>query len=185
MNQDCIDANAALDLLKKGNIQYMETYRYNGDISKDKVIDSQKSGQKPYAIVLTCSDSRVIPEGIFSAGLGELFVIRIAGNVVDSHQLGSLQYALEHLGVKLILVMGHGNCGAIEAAISGGGEGPVSLIIEEIKNAIGAETQDYPACKLNVEHSIKKIKQGLDLPKDVLVKGAIYDIGDGSVEFLD
>lgn len=185
MNYEYVDAYTALNKLKEGNRRYMETYKYNGDISQDKVSKGHSEGQQPYAVILTCSDSRVIPEGIFSAGIGELFVIRVAGNVVDSHQLGSLQYAVEHLGAKLILVMGHRHCGAVGAAIADDAHGPVASIIEEIKEAIGEETQDYPACKLNVEHSIARIRDELDLTEDVQVKGAIYDISDGSVEFFD
>lgn len=185
MENEYIDAQAALNKLKDGNKRYMETYRYNGDISRENVSKGHSDGQKPYAVILTCSDSRVIPEGIFSAGIGELFVIRVAGNVVDSHQLGSLQYAVEHLGSKLILVMGHRHCGAVSAAITGGVNGPVAAIINEIKEAIGAETSDYPACKLNVEHSIARIQDELDITDDIMVKGAIYDISDGSVEFFD
>ena len=73
---------------------------------------SAAEGQKPYAIVISCSDSRVIPEAIFSAGIGDLFVIRVVGNVLDNHQLGSIEYAAEHLGVKLIVMLGHTGCGA-------------------------------------------------------------------------
>lgn len=185
MENEYLDAKAALNKLKDGNKRYMETYSYNGDVSRDKVSKGHIKGQKPYAVILTCSDSRVIPEGIFSAGIGELFVIRVAGNVVDPHQLGSLQYAIEHLGTKLILVMGHRHCGAVNAAITGGVNGPLAAIINEIKEAIGAETSDYPACKLNVEHSIARIKNELELRDDIEVKGAIYDISDGSVEFFD
>ena len=185
MANEYINAGEALNKLKEGNRHYRETYKYNGDVSYEKVEKAHSEGQQPYAVILTCSDSRVIPEGIFSAGIGELFVIRVAGNVVDPHQLGSLQYAVEHLGTKLILVMGHRHCGAVNAAITGGVNGPVAAIINEIKEAIGAETEDYSACKLNVEHSIARIKDELELEGDITVKGAIYDISDGSVEFFE
>lgn len=185
MNNKAINAENALDKLKEGNRRFIETFKYNGDISQENVLKGHTEGQRPYAVILTCSDSRVIPEGIFSAGIGELFVIRVAGNVVDPHQLGSLQYAVEHLGAKLILVMGHRHCGAVSAAIEDNASGPVASIIEEIKEAIGEETQDYPACKLNVRHSIARIKDELNLADDVLVLGAIYDISDGKVEFFD
>ena len=144
-------------------------------------------GQNPYAIIITCSDSRVIPESIFSAGLGDLFVIRVAGNVIDDHQLGSIEYAAEHLGCRLIVVMGHNHCGAVDAAINHDSEGYIKFITEEIKNAIGNETDDYAACCLNVRHSMKRIEESLKLQEEahgLRVCGALYHLEDGSVEFL-
>ena len=84
--------------------------------------ETAEEGQRPYAIVIACSDSRVIPEQIFGAGLGELFVVRVAGNVLDRHQLGSVEYAAAHLHCRMILMLGHTGCGAVGAALSGGGE---------------------------------------------------------------
>ena len=136
----------------------------------------------PYAVVVTCSDSRVIPESIFSAGIGELFVIRVAGNVINDFQLGSVEYAAEHLGSNLIVVLGHTHCGAVGAAIAGGAEGYIKSITNEIRLAVGNEKDDYKACCLNVEHSIKKINDNLNLPNAKVI-GAVYDIESGEVEF--
>ena len=83
-------------------------------------------GQHPYAIVICCSDSRVIPEQIFSADIGELFVIRVAGNVLDNHQLGSIEYAAAHLHAELVVMLGHTGCGAVGAALSGEADGFIS-----------------------------------------------------------
>ena len=85
-------------------------------------------GQHPHAIIVTCSDSRVIPETIFSAGLGELFVIRVAGNVIDDHQLGSIEYAAGHLGSPVVVVLGHTHCGAVDAAINSDPEGYIRCV---------------------------------------------------------
>ncbi len=104
-------ANEAVSKLKKGNLNYISANRNDGDVSSAVRLKTCVEGQKPYAIIITCSDSRVIPESIFSAGIGDLFVIRVAGNVIDNHQLGSIEYAAEHLGCRLILVMGHNHCG--------------------------------------------------------------------------
>ena len=90
-------------------------------------------GQSPYAIIVTCSDSRVIPENIFSAGIGELFVIRLAGNIIDDHQLGSIEYAAGHLGCRLVVVLGHTHCGAVDAAINSEPAGYIRCITDEIK----------------------------------------------------
>ena len=108
-----LTADEALEKLKSGNQIYMNSRTGSGDISPEKRLDTCRNGQQPYAIIITCSDSRVLPESVFSAGIGELFVIRVAGNVMDDHQLGSVEYAASHLGVKLIVVMGHNHCGAV------------------------------------------------------------------------
>ncbi|MCH5259096.1 MAG: carbonic anhydrase, partial [Lachnospiraceae bacterium] len=126
-------------------------------------------------------DSRVIPESIFNAGIGELFVIRVAGNVIDNHQLGSIEYAAEHLGSPLVVVMGHNHCGAVGAAIGGGAENFINYITDEIKKAIGEEKDDYKACCLNVKHSVQVIEESLKVQK---VCGAVYHLEDGKVEFL-
>ena len=146
-----------------------------------------KDGQHPYAIVVCCSDSRVIPERIFSAGLGELFVIRVAGNVLDDHQLGSIEYAADHLGCRFVLILGHTGCGAVAAALSGHAGGIVSYITNEIRSAIGMETDPDEACRLNVRHGVETVRKALsDCPgiADLKVAGAVYDIAAGTVEWI-
>ena len=160
-----------------------------GDISPAVRLRTSREGQKPYAIVIACADSRVIPESIFSAGIGELFVIRVAGNVIDDHQLGSIEYAAEHLQSNLVVVLGHTGCGAVEAAIHHDPSGFIKYITDEIRLAIGDETDPYRACCLNVEHSIKQISHALDIDhlrhgNNPAVIGAVYHIDDGHVEFL-
>lgn len=110
-----ISPKDALEKLKEGNRKYITSEFNSSDISQSKRADALANGQVPYAIIITCSDSRVIPENIFMTGIGELFVIRIAGNVIDEHQLGSIEYAASHLGAPLIVVMGHTHCGAVDA----------------------------------------------------------------------
>ena len=178
----------ALEKLKKGNARYLSAEKNEGDISPALRVKTCTEGQSPYAVIITCSDSRVIPESIFSAGIGELFVIRVAGNVIDDHQLGSIEYAVDHLGCRLIVVMGHDHCGAVGAAISHEPEGYVKSITDEIKKAIGKETDDYKASCLNVMHSVSKIEESLAIGKGgesgLCVCGAIYHLKDGRVEFL-
>ena len=189
MQKENLSAAEALQKLKEGNQRYLTAETNPGDVSPKIRKFTRENGQSPYAIVITCSDSRVIPESIFSAGIGELFVIRVAGNVMDKHQLGSVEYAADHLGTNLVVVLGHTNCGAVGAAMSGPGEGFIKSITDEIQAAIGDEKDGYKASCLNVRNSIAKIEKSLHIPagqdKDGLrVVGAIYHIEDGHVEFM-
>lgn len=176
--------------LTEGNRRYRETGRNNGDMSAAVRLETAKNGQQPYAIVIACSDSRVIPESIFSAGIGDLFVIRVAGNVLDKHQLGSIEYAAGHLGARLVLVLGHTGCGAVSAALSGGGDGFIRYITDEILAAIGQERDPAAASRLNVQHAVAMIRREFaDHPEiptaDLDVLGAVYDIETGELSWLD
>ena len=183
-----VTAEEAIELLKEGNEKYISTDVFQADISSTVLEHFAKNGQEPYAIIISCSDSRVIPERIFHAAIGDLFTIRVAGNVIDDHQLGSIEYAAGHLGTKLILVLGHTCCGAVTAAIHHDPDGYIKFITDEIKRAIGDETDDYKAAVLNVEQSIRIIESSLEIQKDeengLKVAGAIYRIEDGKVIFL-
>ena len=182
-------ADEAIEKLKSGNTRYLLTNSSSGNVSAALRKFTYEHGQHPHAIIVTCSDSRVIPETIFSAGLGELFVIRVAGNVIDDHQLGSIEYAAGHLGSPVVVVLGHTHCGAVDAAINSDPEGYIKFITDEIKLAIGDETDDYKACCLNVKRSVALIEHSLDIQQieeqeGLRVVGAMYHIEDGSVEFL-
>ena len=183
-----ISAEEAIIKLKKGNELYLKEKSGTGDISLQKRIKTCNEGQCPYAIVISCSDSRVIPEIIFNAGIGDLFVIRVAGNVMDEHQLGSVEYAASHLGVKLIVVLGHNHCGAVDAAINHDPDGYIKYITDEIKKAIGYEKDEYKACCLNVKHSVEIIENSFEIHKEeeqhgLKVIGAVYHLENGIVEF--
>lgn len=187
-NNAALPASEALQKLKDGNAAYMNASTGSGNISPAIRKDTCENGQHPYAIVITCSDSRVIPESIFSAGIGELFVIRVAGNVMDNHQIGSVEYAADHLGCRLVVVLGHTNCGAVGAAMEGGAEGYIKTITSKIQAAIGNETNAYKACCLNVKQSVGQIKDSLNIEDNneqgLQVLGAVYHIDDGHVEFI-
>lgn len=188
MHNQNISAAEALKKLKEGNQRYLSAVTNPGDISPRIRQNTCENGQSPYAIIVTCSDSRVIPEGIFSAGIGELFVIRVAGNVIDKHQLGSVEYSADHLGSPLVVVLGHTHCGAVGAAVSSSPGGFVKYITDEIKKAIGDEKDELKASKLNVQRSVEMIKEGLKEMVEggkLTVCGAIYQIDSGEVEFLD
>ncbi|MCR5019938.1 carbonic anhydrase [Ruminococcus sp.] len=182
-----VSADQALKMLKEGNQKYLAAKTIMGDISLEKRRETCENGQQPYAVIVTCSDSRVLPESIFSAGIGDLFVIRVAGNVMDDHQLGSIEYAAEHLGIRLIVVLGHDHCGAVDAAINHDPEGYIKFITDEIKIAIGDEQDDYKACCLNVKHSVDVIESSFEIHREeehgLKVIGALYRLDDGKVEF--
>lgn len=181
MQDKNIPASQALARLKEGNKVYINSDKSVGDISIEKRRDTSEHGQKPYAVVVGCSDSRVIPESIFSAGIGDLFVIRVAGNVIDNIQLGSIQYATEHLGCRLVVVLGHTGCGAVGAATHAT-DGYVKFITDQIKRAVGNETDAVKASVLNVKQSVAKI-QKLLCNADISVMGALYHTDSGAVDF--
>ena len=186
-SRDMISAEEAIKRLKEGNAQYVSADTFKADISSALLEHFAKNGQEPYAIVVSCSDSRVIPERIFHAAMGDLFTIRVAGNVIDDHQLGSIEYAAGHLGTNLIVVLGHTQCGAVTAAIKHDSDGFIKYITDEIKRAIGEEKDDYKAAVLNVQQSVSIIESSIEIQKDeehgLKVIGAIYRIEDGKVVF--
>lgn len=189
-NKHIVPAEEALARLREGNRSYLNAETNRGDISQVVRVQTCEEGQFPYAVIVSCSDSRVVPEHIFSAGIGELFVVRVAGNVIDDHQLGSIVYAVEHLGCRLVVVLGHEHCGAVGAAISGEVDGYVKFITDEIKLAIGEEKDEIRAACLNVRRSVQLVEDALQIYDEthgegITVMGAIYRLRDGAVEFLN
>ena len=177
---------AIRDRLDRGNLRW----RQRQDESAALRLHTARNGQEPYAIVVACSDSRVIPEQLFDAGLGELFVIRVAGNVLDRHQLGSIEYAAGHLHCRLILLLGHTGCGAVGAALSGGGEGFIQYITDEILLAVGQERDPLRACEKNVLYGVQLLRREFaehpEIPaEDLEIRGAVYDIETGAVRWLE
>ena len=174
-----------MDIRKKlmeGNRRYRET------ADERRRIDTAENGQHPYAIVVCCSDSRVIPEQIFHADIGDLFVIRVAGNVLDRHQLGSIEYAAGHLHCGHVVVLGHTGCGAVHAALNGGGDGFISYITDDILAAVGPERDEDRACRLNVAHAVDRLRMAFAEHPEAsaaVVEGAVYDIRTGGVCWLD
>lgn len=184
------DAQSVMDYLEKQNNVFVQEEQNSGDISGAKRKDTAKNGQNPYAVIVTCSDSRVPAEHIFNAGIGELFVIRTAGNVIGDHALGSVEYGMEHLGCKLVVVLGHTHCGAVDAALKGGAHGAIASITDEINSCVPSGCDAREAEILNVKNSISRIMAS-DIIKEMTadgtfrVVGAIYDIESGKVSFLD
>ena len=172
------------ELMKRNN-------KFSENVDKKKMAELS-AGQKPHTIVLTCSDSRVVPEFIFGCGLGELFVVRVAGNVAcDCDALASLEYAAEHLGVKTLVVLGHTKCGAVCAACKGGGEGNIGGLICQINPAVEkAGGQEDQAIVENVRLQAKHMEEKSALLAHMIKEGklkvvnALYDISTGKVALL-
>lgn len=186
MQNRCFSWEDALKRLKEGNDLYLTSAISKGDISLDRRISVFENGQKPNAVVISCSDSRVIPESIFSANIGDLFVIRTVGNVVDSTVLASMEYAVTHLNVPIVIVLGHTGCGAINAAINGNAKGLIAKSIDKICAVIGDEKDDYMASRINVCAGVKSVQELLsnECP-NCKVFGAMYFGDSGKVKFLE
>lgn len=189
-----MNAERALRRLIYGNERYVRENFAVFNVGAERREELAGEGQFPIAVVVSCSDSRVPPEIVFDQGLGDLFVVRTAGEVVDAIALGSVEYAIEHLGVKLIVVLGHEDCGAVRAAVEDSDEpGCIAWIMEAIKPAVEkAKTQHGDlldnAIKENVDLNIYRIKASrlirtAMLTDCVKIIGAIYGIYDGYVDF--
>lgn len=179
-----VDAATALKKLKTGNSKFIKAKKGTGDISPARRSETAKNGQHPYATVVTCSDSRSVPESIFSCGIGDIFTIRVAGNVVDPQQLGSIEYAAEHLGTELVVILGHTNCGAVGAALEEvPTEGYIHYLTDDIKSAIGDEKDYAKAVELNTRAVAGEVQK--EFGETVTVVGAIYNIETGEVSWLE
>jgi carbonic anhydrase len=181
--------------LLDGNKRYVDANLTHPDQTVQRRIDIAKA-QHPFAAIVSCSDSRVPPEIIFDQGLGDLFVIRLAGNILDVAALGSLEYAVEHLGVKYIMVLGHERCGAVEATVKGGeAPGHIGSLVKAIKPAVD-KVKNKPgdlvdnAVIANVERVVQKLKSSAPILKELVEKGELtitgarYDLDDGKVKIL-
>ena len=157
-----MDRQTSKALLTAGNERYVTERVKGGSADGARRRDLAENGQHPFALIVGCSDSRVPPEVIFDCGLGELFIIRTAGNVIDDVCLGSIEYGAEHLGIPLIVVLGHEDCGAVKATV-GGGEvhGCVKTIVEKIAvsyEKVSSEVDVQCACENeNIRHTVAQI----------------------------
>ena len=192
-----LSADDAMKLLKTGN-EHFRTMHLNHPHQTQKARESLVKGQHPFVAILTCSDSRVPAEIIFDQGLGDIFEIRNAGNVLDDHVIGSIEYAVVHLGVKLVVIMGHEDCGAVTATVNNVDETKyINSLIKSIKPALKMyEKEHQQGCKLtnvirnNAVLNVEKVLEQDGLLKDyVQNKGlkivpAYYHLSTGEVEFL-
>lgn len=190
-----LSPDEALARLTAGNQRYVQNMATRPDQTAARRTQLAV-GQHPFAIILGCSDSRVAPEIVFDQGLGDLFVVRVAGNVLDDEGIGSLEYAVEHLHVPLIVVLGHSKCGAVTAAVSGEpAPGHIGAIVDALKPAVKA-TRGQPGdpVELTVNANVQRVVSELKASKPILAEhlgngtlkivGAKYDLSSGSVELL-
>lgn len=183
----------ALNRLMDGNARFVED-KLDGKLNDSNRRSELTSGQAPYAIVLSCADSRVVPELAFDTGLGEIFVIRVAGNVANTESIASIEYAVAHLGTKLIMVLGHQSCGAVTAAIAGGNNGyNLNLLLAQISPAIDAAGEGADVntvVKKNAETVADDLGQRSSIIADALSNGgleivsAYYNLDSGKVDIL-
>jgi carbonic anhydrase len=194
-------ADQALARLRSGNARFVAGTARFPTVQKEVLADLAK-GQQPYATILGCSDSRVPPELVFDAGFGELFIVRVAGNVLGPTINGTLQYAGTHLHTPLFVVMGHEGCGAVQAAVAWKFEGTrhksrIELLLENIIPALEDLDPNLPpdammkaAVEANVRWTIRAILGSPEAKARakgdaIRVVGAVYDIATGAVRFLD
>jgi len=200
MDRDNLSPQDALDILVQGNKRFIENKQQDKNFSEMR--EALENIQQPFAAILGCSDSRVAPELIFDQTLGDIFSVRLAGNVACRKAIGSLEYSCKYLGSKIIVVMGHSNCGAVKAACDNFEEGNITEIIKLLRPAVSEEitTLDLErnsknsqfvanVCFLNVKKQIQNIINQSDILRDLLDKkqiciiGAVYNFASGQVEF--
>ncbi len=187
----------SLEKLKAGNVRYAEDHLLHGDQSSARR-EKISPLQEPFAVILGCSDSRVPPELIFDQGLGDLFVVRVAGNVVGPLELDSIEYSVKHLHSSLVVVLGHENCGAVTAVLEGKTDEieEIALLIEPAVRSCEKEKgkSDLPAVNLcvraNVRNVVSLLRKSPMLSKylkenKIEVVGAYYDLDTGKVELLE
>jgi carbonic anhydrase len=193
----------ALDILIEGNQRFLNNYQSDKDFQS--LVQITKEKQHPFASILSCSDSRAPTELLFDQALGDVFSVRLAGNIASDKAIGSLEFSSKYLGSKLIVVMGHTSCGAVKAACDDFKDGHIGEIINLIKPSIrhektvinkeerNSKNPDFveKINALNVRHQIDTIIRLSDIVDDMLdakqiaIVGAIYDLATGKVNFLE
>jgi carbonic anhydrase len=189
-----MSAEQSLKLLVEGNQRFVAGKLEHPNQTPERRAEVAK-GQHPFAAVLACSDSRTPPEIIFDRGLGDIFTVRVAGNVADQVVIESLDYSVKHLGVRLVMVLGHRRCGAVIAAVEGHEEpGDVGPMLSELKPAVAA-SKGMPgdpvenAVRENVKLVMKKLATSPELAAmvksgELKVVGGVYDLDTGTIEML-
>jgi carbonic anhydrase len=187
----------AISKLKEGNGRYTSGNLQHPGQTSERRTELAKA-QHPFAAILSCSDSRVPPEIVFDQGLGDLFIVRVAGNVINDEGLGSIEYSVDHLGTRLILVLGHQSCGAVDAAMKtvaakGKAPGHIQSLVTAIKPVIESTPKGdlETTIKANVKHVVDALRTSTPILKarvdsgDVQVIGGYYSLDTGAVTFLD
>ena len=187
----------AISKLKEGNGRYTSGNVQHPGQTAERRTELAKT-QHPFAAIVSCSDSRVPPEIVFDQGIGDLFIVRVAGNVINDEGLGSIEYTVDHLGTRLILVLGHQRCGAVDAAretIAAKGKAPghIQSLVTAIKPAVEATAKDdlETTIKSNVKNVVQALRSSTPILKaevdsgKIQVIGGYYSLDTGAVTFLD
>ena len=192
--QDSISPNRAVEMLKEGNQRFLDKNELDRDLHLQ--VSQTSSGQFPYAVVLSCIDSRVPVELVLDQGVGDIFSARVAGNIINEDILGSIEYACGVAGSKAILVLGHTKCGAVTAACKDVELGNITALLSKVKPAIAniklrdGEVEVEEVTKANVHQSIKEIREKSSILADletegkIKIVGAVYHVEDGRVSYL-
>ena len=199
--QNAITPNMALDLLKEGNRRFVNNLKINRNLLQQA--NDTSDGQHPFAVILSCIDSRTSAELIFDQGLGDVFSVRIAGNIVNDDILGSMEFGCKVAGAKIIVVLGHTKCGAVKGACDNVSLGNLTGLIAKIKSAIDQEVETKEkrnssnstfvenVAELNVSLSVKNIllKSAIisEMVKneEITIVGAVHNISSGEVKFFE
>ncbi len=200
-SRQSLTPDMALTFLKEGNQRFLNNLRINRNLLQ--LVNETAEKQFPFAAILSCSDSRISTELIFDQGLGDIFSIRLAGNVASPNAIGSMEYACAELGSKLVVVLGHTNCGAVKAACDDVAFGNMNHLLEHIRFAISLETKSQHSrnssnkgfvnnvSQLNVLHNMQIIVESSSILREMIeneeidIIGAMYDIETGKVTFLE
>ena len=201
IEQSSITPAQTLAKLKAGNARFVAGKSLSRDWPAQQVLTA--SGQYPYAVVLSCIDSRVSSEVIFDQGLGDIFNARIAGNVLDDEILGSMEFACKIAGAKLIAVVGHSHCGAVKGACSGAQLGHLTGLLDRIQPSVALAKDELPelaatdeklierVAELNVQNVLKQIREQSPVLRELIetgkvgLVGGIYDLDSGKVQFFN
>lgn len=202
-----IAAREAFERLQEGNRRFVSAQGARASLVDESRRRELSSGQEPFAIILGCSDSRVPAELVFDQGLGDLFVIRVAGNIVAPSQIGSVEFAAARFGTRLVVVLGHSSCGAITATIEELGRGVaersrnlrsiVDRIRPSVASLLGTDLRHDPvalvqaAVRANIRVAVDHLRHGSEILEDLIqrdglmIVGAEYSLESGEVEFLE
>lgn len=190
-----VTPDSVISELKTGNAHHV---RHQYQHPHETLVRQRElvAGQHPHAEILSCADSRVPPEIVFDQGLGDLFVVRVAGNVATDTEIGSLEYGAEHLHIALLVVLGHENCGAVTAAVQGGNtEGHITALISLIKPAVD-KTRGMPgdpvanAVRTNVQMVVQQLRSSTPVLSELIahgklkIIGGVYSLETGEVTWL-
>lgn len=199
--QEKITPGQALEILKEGNKRFVRNLKVNRNLLEQ--VNETRDGQWPFAVILSCIDSRTSAELIFDQGLGDIFSVRIAGNVINADILGSMEFACKIAGSKFIVVLGHTKCGAVKGACDHVEMGHLSRLLSKIEPAIKAEkitkenrTSNNPefvenVARINVKRNVQEILNKSTILREMVeegkigIGGAMYDVASGNVEFYD